>query len=122
MTPKEQLFETCHELTEFCMVHAGKCLEGWSREKIFAHVCQNILEKQVYIVKVGSEMKSVAIVKKTSKGVFIDWCLGSRDTCRQMFRSVMQRFPDTRRFFAYHHDKFQELDERSILRFCGGQI
>lgn len=120
MTKREQFFQLVHEATEFCVVRAGRCFAGWSREKIFVHIAANALEGTMFIVKNGNEVKAIGFAKPTGQNrLFIGQVVGGRAQCRELFRRVMERWPDVKRFFAYRDDHLTEFDLKTMRRFCG---
>ena len=122
MRPLQQLFEAAHELTQFCLPRQGKCFPGWNKEKIFAYLCHSILEKQIFIVKVENKVTGIAIAKPTGQGRLIVYeVIGNRAACKSIFKQVMNRWPDLKRFFAFRvcgreHD-IEELNINTVRRF-----
>jgi len=124
MSDHDKLMLKIHEITEFCMKNAGRCMEGWPREKIFIHLYGHAILNQLICCTVNDKVKSVAVVQPTNTGnILFGDIIGNRSLCRTMFKQVMERWPDTKKFFTYRkNDELVELPISTINRFIGGSI
>ena len=124
MTKKQQFMEACHEVTQFCLARGGKCFKGWSKERVFLHIGSNALAGTLFVVRDHGIVKAIGIAQPTSRRrMFIGEVIGSRETCRVLFRRVMARWPRVRRFFAYRlkgtdNLKLVEFNPLALRRFC----
>lgn len=124
MTKQQQLFEKVHELTEFCLAHAGRCFAGWSREKVFLHIGNAAMRGELFVIRKCGEVKAMATIQRTTNGVLIGGVIGTREDCQKIYRMGCKQWPDVKRFFSYRwrgsEHKLVEL--RSVERFCKGRV
>lgn len=125
MNQLETFHLRCHEATEFCLAHAGKCFGGWTREKIFLHIGSNALAGTLFIVKYKGKVNALGIAKPTGDGrLFVGEVIGTRAACRQMFARVLAKWPGVKRVFAYRHKgkpdpRLVEYPLAAVLRMTG---
>ena len=138
MTP--EFLARVHEVTEFCLAHAGKCFGGWSRETIFLYVGFHALAGSIFVVRRNGNITSVGFANPCEPGTEatpFDWhkvtpgaslvireVIGTREACRTMFRQARARWPFVQRFFAYRHRnnvaRLEQLQPTEIERFARG--
>jgi len=120
MTKQQQLFSLVHEVTEFCLAHFGRCFTGWSREKIFMHIGNSAMRGEIFVIRKCGEIKAMAVIQRTTKGVLIGNVIGTRDSCREIFRRAVKQWPGVTRYFSYRfrHGQPQLVEFKGIERFC----
>ena len=138
MKDLQPFWERVHEVTEFCLGHAGKCFGGWPRETVFLYVGFHALAGSIFVVRRDGRLAAIGFAwpfKPDTDAVEFHWkpvppgealmvreVIGTREDCRSMFRQARKRWPFVKRFFAFRHraDKpvLVEYEPASMERFC----
>lgn len=138
MSDPMPFFERVHEVTEFCLAHAGRCFGGWPRETVFLYVGFHALAGSIFVVRRNGNIAAVGFAwpcQPDKVAADFDWhivppgdalmvreVVGTREACRRMFAQARARWPFVKRFFAYRHrrntPKLIEFTPATMERFC----
>jgi hypothetical protein len=138
MTDAKAFFERVHEVTEFCMAHAGKCFGGWPRETVFLYVGFHALAGSIFVMRRNGHIAAVGFAwtfEPGTSGHEFNWgrpvpgealmvreVIGHREACRRLFKQAREKWPAVKRFFAYRHRGARpvlvEFNPSTIERFC----
>ena len=134
---KEEFLLACHEITEFCKKHRGKCFESWPDETLFFYVVSHALCGYIFIVRFNDNIKTIAFVqpmsveqvkepfswRKTTGEALIFWeLIGNRSDVGGIYRRACERFPSIKRVFGQRFKgdvlKTFEFPQSTVERFC----
>ena len=122
MSSKEKFMLWCHELTEFCLANGGVLFKTWTRERVFLHLAVNSIAGTLFVVKNNDKVKAVGIAKPMNQDcVFVEEVIGNRESCREIYRRVMQKWPTLKRAFSERADKdgkFRFVELKGVHRLC----
>lgn len=140
MNDHQPFFERVHEVTEFCVWHAGKCFGGWPRETVFLYVGFHALAGTIFVVREQGSRQISAVgfawpFQPGTAAAEFNWhpvppgpalmmreVVGTRADCRTMFVRARARWPHVERFFAYRQrntrHELTEFSPATMERFC----
>jgi len=140
MNELQPFWERVHEVTEFCLGHAGKCFGGWSRTTTFLYVGFHALAGTIFVVREpgSGAIEAVGFAWPFQPGtetaefnwhpvppgeaLMVREVVGTRAACRQMFRQARRRWPFVKRFFAFRQRAARpvlvEYEPTFMERFC----
>lgn len=147
MSNVEKLLGTVRDITTFCILHKGRCFNGWEASKIFRFIAFHLLNETILVTRnIDGKITGVAIawtakteeirrrdekrephfewkLPEPGKALLIADVLGTRSVCGELWKQALNKWPMVERVFAYRRKDgkpmLKEFSMETLNRFYG---